>query len=202
MMAAIAGGFPAESSEASSPARHGNVRRTPQTAIQPPASPSAMSYGSSRQLAPAEARPLVLTAELGGRGIIYSANLDYSVAKPLSLGIGISHISISDFSLTALPVYANLYPVGQSHRLLVTVGATLGILHMAGRAPQDRTDSFDFFESSSSEARTGFGILPVFGAGYEYRSMSGFVFRAVPYLFIGGTGELQATGGLSFGAAL
>jgi hypothetical protein len=129
-----------------------------------------------------------VSLEVGGRGMLYSVNYDRSFGHYVNLGAGISYVGIDtrDFGklpLTVFPVYANVYTGTKAHRPFLTGGLSLSTFH--GTVPL--------------EAREYAGAFPSVGAGYEYRSDEGFIFRATPYLAL----MPKATGwfGVTFGGS-
>ena len=125
----------------------------------------------------------VFSAELFGRGGPYSFNYDYAIAREVSTGIGFSLFPQNGHAVATFPLYLNYYPVGIFHRLLLTGGATL---------------VFGGGEWHSQLFRDN-GVGFPFGVGYEYRGRQGFLFRAVPYFYVGDVRGVW--GGLSFGFA-
>lgn len=125
---------------------------------------SAKSYGSSSY------RRNVAWAELLGRGGVYSLGYDYGFHEKVSVGLGISVLSVNSVSAILVPVYANIYPLENTmHRLMLSVGVTPVF---ASRDP-----------GGSLVEGKGLGF-PI-GVGYEYRGENGFIFRASPYLYVG-----------------
>lgn len=115
-----------------------------------------------------------LSLELLGRGGLYSFNYDYMLNDDLAVGGGIASYSISAGTAKAstwiLPVYANYYVNQGKHRFFGTGGANL--ILVSGQI-------------DDSNQVKGSGLAGVLGAGYEYKSDDGFLFRAAPYLMIG-----------------
>jgi hypothetical protein len=157
------------------------------------------------KLSPAERYRLVVSGELLGRGLVYSANMDYSVSKELSLGAGISGLSIGDVSIVPLPLYANFYvgnPAGE-HRFFLTAGVTPLFASIDGSRTRGSTSEFRLFDYDDEQRASGVAFLGTAGAGYEFRGNNGFVFRALPYLLVSPyTGQAIMTFGLSVGVAM
>lgn len=130
-----------------------------------------------------------ISAEILGRGFLYSFNYDYMLTNDVALGAGLSRYSVSsgDSSASAwvIPLYANYYFNEGKHRFFGTGGANL--LLASGTIGDDSKVS-------------GSGLAGVVGGGYEFKADNGFLFRAAPYLFVG-----KASGawlGLSLGYSI
>lgn len=125
----------------------------------------------------AEATPVIakgyrqnaVTFELLGRGFLYSVNYDFSPIKELAVGLGFSYFGSGSANLILVPVFVNFYPVGETHRLMLTTGPTFAMF--SGKA-----------DSSSIK---GSGVAYNIGVGYEHRGESGFIFRGGPYFYMG-----------------
>ncbi len=74
----------------------------------------------------AEERPNAISAELLGRGFLYSINYDRSLNESFAIGAGFSYWSVSSFaskaSIFAVPVYGNYYFSPDSNRGFLTAG--------------------------------------------------------------------------------
>ncbi len=147
-----------------------------------------------------EQRPNALSIELAGRGILYSLNYDRSLGSTVSLGAGFSAISAGaqvamvDVKITVLtfPVFVNFYPIGNNHRPFLTGGITFVSLSIDG----DLNEVDENLPTIKNGAR-GFFPLPILGAGYEYKSDGGFLFRLSPYVTY--LENVQLWGGLTLG---
>jgi hypothetical protein len=142
-------------------------------------------------------RSNALSAELLGRGGLYSFDYDRMISNSIAIGAGVSYWGVTDFvgdsiSLAIIPVYANFYLNPGPNRFYLTAGMDLVVA--------SATDSDGFGDGFGGSA-TGTGVMAVAGAGYEYRSpTSGFLFRVAPYLFVG-AGGVAVFGGISLGYA-
>lgn len=130
-----------------------------------------------------------LSLELGGRGMFYSVNYDRYIGRHVALGAGFSYMGLETQSygrvpLTVVPIYSNFYAGVKAHRPYLTGGVSVAKLHGEGSPTVDGM----------------VGVFPSFGAGYEYRSDEGFIFRATPYVALmpKATGWLGVTFGGSF----
>ncbi len=132
--------------------------------------PPAVETQSTSRMLPRNA----VSLELLGRGILYSLNYDYLIQDNIAIGAGFSNITLSagtsSASATFIPLYGNYYFTGGNHRWFGTGGMTL--IHTTGKI-------------DSESKVSGTGLAAIFGAGYEYRGDSGFLFRINPYLFVG-----------------
>ena len=130
-------------------------------------------------------KPHAFSIEILGRGGLYSINYDRLVSEQLAVGGGLSYHSLSGSlsgSIFLIPVYMNFYfTPGRKHAFL-TGGADISIAS----------------GTSGTNVFSGSGVLGIVGAGYEYRSEGGFLFRLAPYVAFSGTGS-TVTLGLSVG---
>lgn len=125
-----------------------------------------------------------------GRAGLYSINYDRMVTDDIAVGLGFSSYSISAGALSSstvvIPLYANYYfTEGKNSRFYVTGGADL-IFSSAN------------FEGDGIVEGSGLGFVG--GAGWEYKSDGGFLFRVAPYFLVG-----KASGawlGISLGYSL
>jgi hypothetical protein len=140
-------------------------------------------------------RPNAVSFELLGRGLLYSLDYDRQVTDEVAIGIGYSQFGQGEYDkngvhydaihITVIPVYLNYY------------------LENSGTQRWYITGGLDFVSgtiSSNGFSDTGSGVGIVAGGGYEYRSDSGFLFRATPYI-VASTGGARLWGGLTFGYA-
>ena len=146
-------------------------------------STNAESVTTTEEIRPFQSndRPVSITAEILGRGLLYSLNLDYLVLNRLAIGVGISALPGG----MLIPAYVNFYFAGASeHRGYLTAGGTTLI----------GTGSFN--------SKTGsVGALATGGVGYEYRDSDGFLFRVAPYV-IGNENGIIPFLGISGGISL
>lgn len=123
----------------------------------------------------AEERVNNISIEGLGRAGLYSINYDRNVSSDWAVGIGFSTYSISlgaqSSSAYIFPLYVNYYLSSPGNgRFFATAGADIIIT------------SGDFTADGVVESS---GIALVTGAGYEYKSDGGFLFRIAPYLLLG-----------------
>ncbi|MCC6277367.1 MAG: hypothetical protein IT289_05580 [Oligoflexia bacterium] len=136
----------------------------------------------------ASGRESAVSIELLGRAGRWSINYDHMVSEDIALGGGFSYVSASSGSSSAsaliIPVYGNYYFKTNNHRPFATAGIDIVTATVSGSG----------FSGSAS------GVAAVLGGGYEFRGDSGFLFRAAPYLLVGG-GGVAFWAGFSFGYA-
>jgi hypothetical protein len=140
---------------------------------------------------PVKARNTI-SAELGGKGILYTVYYERMLSDRLSANIGFSQWRLELFwstDLLLVPVFLTWYPVGDEHHLYIDAGAEYIRFSHVGL--------FDLFEVEG-EAHTFAGV---FGAGYAYRSNDGgLCLKVGPMAFVGsGGGAMWA--GLSLGVS-
>ena len=138
----------------------------------------------------ADPAPNAVSLELFGRANSYSLDYDHSFSERFALGAGFSYGNMSRHrfhsstaSLTVIPVYGNYYFESGINRGFVTAGADI-------LSASQTLNGAQTFRSSGGAA--------VFGGGYEYRGVSGFLFRGASYVIVGRSTEM--TIGLSVGA--
>ncbi len=119
--------------------------------------------------------------ELLGKGLIYTFSYQHMVTSNVGIHGSLEALGGSDALVVAIPVGANLYFVNKDGSPFVTAGLSL------------LTGSVDVGDVDS--ALYGFG-----GLGFEYRSMSGFVFRGTAYALVY-SGEFLIWPGLHVGYA-
>lgn len=105
-----------------------------------------------------------------------------------NVGLGYVHLEDDedgeDIYIYFIPVYASLYPVGNSHRLYVDVGLDI----ITGKV-----------EEASFESDYGTGVIGLAGIGYNYHpSDGGFYFKIGPSVFFG-RDFYTLWGGITFG---
>jgi hypothetical protein len=179
--------------------------------IRPPSSSTTKMNSSDYRtdLTVADKRPNSLSIEMLGRGGLYSLNYDRALGRGVSLGAGFSYIGVSTTLLVAeggvkvltIPLFVNIYPIGDSHRPFITAGITMVYASVAVESLSEVTDSV----SKNTEQGLPDAVieasawlpLPVLGAGYEYRGRNGFLFRATPYITF--VDKLYYWAGLTFG---
>lgn len=141
--------------------------------------------------------------ELGGKALTYSLFYERMVGSQAALGIGYGYQELNinplfgkvKVSVTTLPLYAQYYFQRYSHRLSTLGGVTMLQVDAGytAKIPSDMVQTEDQQANQSinnalpSELQVGAGAtIPVAmtGVGYEYRTMSGFIFRTNIYGFL------------------
>jgi hypothetical protein len=132
--------------------------------------------------------------EMLGRGLGYSFQYDRSLTPEFGFGAGLSYIQLglepgvgkAGTSIYTVPIYGNYYPVGRVHRALLTAGVT--ILQASGGFEASLSELVGPLSTEAGDADVSldFGAqatIPTFnfGAGYEFRSQSGLLFRTQGY---------------------
>lgn len=165
-----------------------------------------------------------LSVETLGKGGLYSLNYDYLASYRSALGLGFSYQSIrahpmiseAQIQLVTLPVYANFYFPIENHRPFLSTAVTFIKAHAT--ANLDLSEVFAgmklSYASDNNEEQVSvekadlkmnnsvdvFFAIPSLGAGYEFRTAEGAIFRLQALGFI--HDKITAWGGLSFGVAL
>jgi hypothetical protein len=140
--------------------------------------------------------PSAVSVEMLGRGMLYSVNFDQVMNDNIAAGVGFGSVSTnfhdSDVdageTATFIPAYMNYYFQKSAGSPFVTGGVTLILNHAATKGLDTSTGSLQIPSSS---------VMPTFGAGYENRSDTGFLFRVTGYLIAGKS--LTPWLGFSFG---
>src|ERR1051325_1434420 len=70
-------------------------------------------------------RPNFAGVELLGRGVLYSANYERYV-KRVGFGAGIASWRIDNKTVAIVPMYVSFRPIGNTHSLYLSGGATAG----------------------------------------------------------------------------
>ena len=129
--------------------------------------------------------PNAINLEVLGRGLLYSISFDRVLSDDLAAGIGFGTVGLNNIdgtgsnqSTALIPVYINYYFMRDSGSLFVTGGATL-VGNSSGANGLKANFSGLQFNSTP--------VLPTFGAGFESRGDSGFLFRVTAYGIIGQT---------------
>ncbi|MFP5520469.1 MAG: hypothetical protein ACLGGX_11240 [Bdellovibrionia bacterium] len=162
-----------------------------------------------------------LTFDLGGRGGIYSLNIERRFSKQATLGIGFSHYSLelnptiakTDVSLSILPLYANFYFNNSQVNYFISSGASivfleanadvnlndaLGELKINLMSSNNENLSVSTNSEISSQNSTRIVMpLPNLGFGVEYRS-GGALLRLAAHSFY--TDRFYHWAGFSIGA--
>jgi len=151
---------------------------------------SAMAADSTRTL-----KPDAASFEAMGRGLLWSVNYDRTLIDSMAVGLGFGTVGTKtatggDGGTMAylLPLYYNYYFMLTQGSIYATAGVDFVINSGSVKNLGAATGNVDF---------PSYPVMPVFGAGYENRSASGFMFRFALY-GIWGDG-LDPWGGFSFG---
>jgi hypothetical protein len=141
--------------------------------------------------------PNALSIEILGKTFLYTVQYDRAVTDDVFAGVGIGSVALDHLdgsdagnSAVMVPIYARYYFIRDQGSPFVIGGASLITNH--SDAAGNKTSLGDL-EFSSSQ------VLPFFGAGYEVRTDSGFLFRVTGYGEIGKS--LKPWGGATFGYA-
>ncbi len=140
--------------------------------------------------------PSAVSLEVLGRSMLYSVNFDQVLNDNIAAGVGFGSVSMQvhntdiDAGKTAtfIPAYMNYYFNKAANSPFVTGGVTLILNHSSIKGLDTSTGGLQIPTSS---------VMPTFGAGYESRSDTGFLFRVTGYLIAGK--DLTPWLGFSFG---
>lgn len=139
--------------------------------------------------------PNALTAEVGGRGLLYSLGFDRVLSEQLSAGVSIGSVPMnnsdgtsSGLTATLVPVFINFYFAEEMSSPFLTFGVNW-VLNSG--SVSGLTSSPGNIEFSTSP------LQPTFGLGWEYRSDPGFLVRVTAYGIYGN--RLAPWGGLTLG---
>lgn len=105
-----------------------------------------------------EKRPNLVSGELGGRALIYSANYERYITNQFGIGVGGMGAATGAGGFALFPLYVSFIPVGEIHSLYLSAGATVA----AGTSNWDEIESI------------WFGTVAI---GYQYQAEGGFVVR-------------------------
>jgi hypothetical protein len=161
----------------------------------------AVSFLSLAGVAHAEhtrpTNPNALSVEVLGKTFLYTVQYDRAVTDDVFAGVGIGTVALDNLdgtdanaSAVMIPVYAGYYFLRDQGSPFVIAGASLVTNHSD---TVGRKTSLGGVEYGSNQ------VLPFFGAGYEVRTDSGFLFRVTGYGEIGKT--VKPWGGATFGYA-
>jgi|GEM_PF-1410993 len=128
--------------------------------------------------------PTAVSAELLGRGLLYSVQVDQSLTDRFSAGIGFSTNSAKNpttdnstgETAVMLPAYVNYY-FSESGQSPFVTGSMTVLTNSSKVKGQEASTSGLKFPSDS--------IMPSFGVGYESRSETGFLVRVTAYALVG-----------------
>jgi len=109
-------------------------------------------------------KPNLAGVEFLGRGTLLTANYERDLAKRFGVGVGFAAWHI-DETVVIVPVYASFRPIGHTHSLYLSAGATFS------------NESFTPFTPS----KIAYGMASI---GYEHVSKSGLVLRPTYSLLI------------------
>lgn len=123
--------------------------------------------------------PTAVSIEAAGRALMWSVNLDRALSDNFSAGMGIGTVGMNDLAgndanqtAVMIPVYGNYYFIKEAGSPYVTAGVSLV------------TNSGSVQDLKSKAGNLQFSSSPItfnFGAGYEYRSDAGYLFRLAVY---------------------
>jgi len=141
--------------------------------------------------------PNALSLEVLGKTFLYTVQYDRAVTDDVFAGVGIGTVALDNLDSTdagvsavMVPVYAGYYFLRDQGSPFVIAGASLVTNHS------------DTIGKKTSLAGLEYGsnqVVPFFGAGYEVRTDSGFLFRVTGYGEIGKS--IKPWGGATFGYA-
>jgi hypothetical protein len=141
--------------------------------------------------------PNALSVEVLGKTFLYTVQYDRAVTDDVFAGVGIGSVALNDLngndagtSAVLVPVYAGYYFLRDQGSPFVIAGASLVTNHSETSGKQT---SLAGLEMGSNQ------VLPFFGAGYEVRTDSGFLFRVTGYGEVGKS--VKPWGGATFGYA-
>jgi hypothetical protein len=128
--------------------------------------------------------PSALSIEVLGRNMLYSIGFDQVVNDNIAAGVGFGTVSMifpntdvdANKTATFVPVYMNYYFMKEGGTPYVTGGVTLITNHSSVKNLETSTGGLKIPTSS---------VMPVFGAGYENRGDTGFLFRVTGYAVAG-----------------
>jgi hypothetical protein len=145
-------------------------------------------------------RPNAVSVELAGRGIGWGINYDRSLNESFGVGIGYSNYELTSHfylagtsitrrsNVTIIPFYGNFYFQPHRHRGFLSAGASLAKVDQEVGWGTHNRNALSFADS---------GFIPTIGGGYEFRAVSGFLFRASIYSFL--ARNTMVWPGLTFG---
>jgi len=127
--------------------------------------------------------PNAVSVEGLGRGLLYSIDFDRVLNDDMAAGFGFGtsgtqnpDSSSSSQTATLFPVYINYYFMRDQGSLYVTAGAAIVTNYTSLSGLKASVGGLKFPNSV---------LLPEFGAGYESRGDSGFLFRVTAYGIVG-----------------
>lgn len=126
--------------------------------------------------------PTGISAEILGRGPLWSVNFEQVVSEDFAVGFGYGQVGTeqngNDTGRTAnlLPVFMNYYLKKSGNSVFITGGANVVLNSKKVKNDSASVSGLDFPNDA---------ILPTFGFGYESRTDTGFFFRATGYLLAG-----------------
>lgn len=126
--------------------------------------------------------PVGISAEILGRGMLWSINFERVVSEQAAVGVGYGQVATeqseveTDRSARMIPVWMNYYLSDSGNSAFVTGGAN--VVLNSGSVKRDTA-------TVSALKLPNDAILPVAGGGYESRTDTGFLFRFGAYLLVG-----------------
>ena len=141
--------------------------------------------------------PNAVGVEILGRSLLYSVFYDRVMNDDMAAGFGIGSVSTqfagggdAGVSATMVPAYLNYYFTRTGNSLYATGGVSLITNASSVTGLKSSTGGYSFNNNS---------VEPNFGAGFESRGDSGFLFRVAGYGLIGA--KVIPWMGFSFGYA-
>jgi hypothetical protein len=140
--------------------------------------------------------PGALSGEVLGRAMMFSVNYDHVFSDDLAAGAGIGTTGTKPMvgsgdtgvSATVVPVYFNYYLSREGNSAYVTAGVSAVVNSGDVKNLRSSAGNVDFPDSP---------LVPHFGAGFESRTDTGWLFRVAGYGILGE--ELRPWVGFSFG---
>ena len=140
--------------------------------------------------------PNAVGFEILGRSLLYSVFYDRALNDDMAAGFGVGTVSTqiagidTGTSATMVPAYLNYYFSRTGNALFATGGVSLITNASSVSGTKSSTGGYTFNSNS---------VEPSFGAGFESRGDSGFLFRVAGYGLIGS--KVVPWMGFSFGYA-
>jgi hypothetical protein len=141
--------------------------------------------------------PNALSLEVFGKTFLYTVQYDRAVTDDVFAGVGIGSVSLDNLddtdagvSAVLVPVYAGYYFLRDQGSPFVIAGASLVTNHSETTGKKTSLGGLEFGSNQ---------VLAFFGAGYEVRTDSGFLFRVTGYGEVGKS--VKPWGGATFGYA-
>lgn len=126
--------------------------------------------------------PNAISLEILGKAFLYSVNYDRALSDDFFAGLGIGSVTLdnadgssSGRSAVMVPIYAGYYFIRDKGSPYVEIGAEA----VPSNGVQGLKTSMGGMQFPSNP------VLPFFGAGWETRTDSGFLFRVTGYGILG-----------------